>query len=126
MVTIKKTRTRRTIQSFKRFKLHDNKSAKIITNESLEEDIEFIKKSKDQELKPLAKTIDKIIKKKFKYVILEDELQMVALILYLVKEKELDKYKEKYNLDITQRTMPEGLVHDQRLWNAGRRIFSFR
>lgn len=112
-------------KALKRFKLHDNKSAKNITNESLEGVAEFIKKSKDPELKPLAKTIDKIIKKKFKYVILEDELPDGSINpLFSQRKRTVDKYKEKYNLDITQRTMPEGLsAHDQRLWNAGREEF---
>ena len=112
-------------KSLKRFKLHDNKSAKNITNESLEGIAQFIKTSKDKELKPLADTIDKIIKKKFKYVILEDELPDGSINpLFSQKERTRKKYEKKYSVDITSETMPKGLTeHQQRLWKAGREEF---
>ena len=89
-------------QSLKRFKLHDNKSAKTVTNDSLQDIVNFIDNagSKNDDLTRIKKTAQDIINKKYKIVVVEDEGIDGVNALFSQKQREIDNRRNKYGVDI--------------------------
>ena len=88
--------------SLKRFKLHDNKSARGIKNDSLRDMIHYIDSigTKDKDLLRVKSTAEDIINKKYKIVVIEDEGVDGVNSLFSQKQREIDNRKNKYDVDI--------------------------
>jgi hypothetical protein len=112
-------------KSLKRFKLHDNKSAKNIDSDQLRQIGEFIKDTKDPTLNKVATTINKVVNGDYKFVIVEDELPDGTINdMFSQRKRDIKQYKDEFNIDIEKElsdTEYNALsARDQRIYDAGR------